>query len=1330
MKRVTKYLLCAAMAALPIAMGAVALGWLAGTTEGARWLLAEISSYSLMNITASKVEGRLMDHLRLAVVRISSAQVVVEMDRLDLRWQPLLLLTGRVAVKEFALQGVRIVDNSPPTGRPPDLSWPKASGISELFAGKIAILSVKGLTYRHLGGKPLAVDSISTAVGWRYRLLSLGDLAVVTPSGSLKGKIAAGFSRPFLKTDLVLFPARPAANVDHLSIQARLLPGRGPEQLAGSFAISASLGSRQRLEFKGETGMTRHSFNMRNLCLTAPGRRGVVTGEGAIDLAALEPSLKLKLGGRGLDLSPEIRIATDLSGELNFSGNMNEYRGSFSFANRGKGWQCGAMAGKFQGNGKGMKLAALNGRLLDGVVLGELGIDWRKGINVGGTISGSNLNPARIDPVWKGVLNFDLLGNMGRQGVAPFSWKVNARLRQSRLHGQALTGEVRAESVAGNLRIDRLVLQGRGFDISGAGELKRRVDLAVRISDLSRLVPGTAGDISAFGWMRWRNGGAVGSISLHGTGLAAQGMRAAALDLTAQLDEGKGYPLHVKANLKKGSSNRIHVDSATLEVDGTLLRHTLSANFFANGAEVRLSLSGGYDKGLWHGDIVRLYGRDGVGPWEMEGSPRLSVSSASIFITPFAIRGVGMERMEVAGELVSRARKGELRMEWGELNLARVSQWLEGVRVTGSSSGNLRLIMPGGERLSVAGKAEAAGTVTLDGRSVNVKRSMLRFSGNDQGIHAGLELSIGEGGVLTVSFSTTAPARMSIPEQGEIRADLKGFDLELLRSWFPGSVRVDGLVSGRVEGRLLPGHRLDMEGEAALSQGRAHWRNPDGEMNANLRTATMKLVWRGETLCGDAALSLADYGGARGSFQLPLPARFPVFIEPAEAVQASLTGKVREKGILTAFFPGIIRESSGELDADLMVSGQWENPLIAGNLHLVKAGAYLPTAGIHVKDVQLSAHLEKELIRIDSLRATSGPGHLEGTATIDLKGWQVSGYRGKIGGERFQTVYFPELQLQCTPRLTFEGTPVKLSVRGEVRLPELLINGPPTNKVVEPSRDVIVEGRQKPTEKGSPLALDIQVRMVLGDKVLVKAEGINAQLAGSMDLTFTSLDRITSKGEIRVVKGSYRTYGVNLDIARGRLYYAGGPLNRPTLDILAQRTIGDVRAGVTVSGALQAPVTKLYSDPSMPDVDILGYIVLGNPLSSSSSTSQTDLLAQAAGALLSSSQATDLQGQIKSRLGLSTLGFETSSGVTTGSIGYKVIQVVPSSMAPPASSTSESLLTMGKYLTPQLYLSYGRSLITGGSLLRLRYELFKHWQIETQAGTESGGDIFYKIDFN
>jgi translocation and assembly module TamB len=253
---------------------------------------------------------------------------------------------------------------------------------------------------------------------------------------------------------------------------------------------------------------------------------------------------------------------------------------------------------------------------------------------------------------------------------------------------------------------------------------------------------------------------------------------------------------------------------------------------------------------------------------------------------------------------------------------------------------------------------------------------------------------------------------------------------------------------------------------------------------------------------------------------------------------------------------------------------------------------------------------------------------------------------------------------------------------------------------------------------------------MLGEHVFVKVAGIDVKLGGGIDLSMSSLDRITSTGEIKVIKGRYRTYGANLEIVRGRLFFAGGPINRPTLDFMALRTVGDVRAGVTVAGTLQKPLAKLYSEPAMPDVDILSYIVLGHPLANSGE--QASLVAQAASALLTSSQATVLQDQIKNQLGLSTLEIQGGVGGTSNPMGYRPLQVTPPGAIPASeqSGITETVLTVGKFLTPQLFISYGKSLFTGSNLFRLRYDISKKWQIETQTGSgESGADIYYKLEF-
>ena len=389
-------------------------------------------------------------------------------------------------------------------------------------------------------------------------------------------------------------------------------------------------------------------------------------------------------------------------------------------------------------------------------------------------------------------------------------------------------------------------------------------------------------------------------------------------------------------------------------------------------------------------------------------------------------------------------------------------------------------------------------------------------------------------------FSSPRPAGLAIPGEGEVGLEWAGIDLLLIHPWLPRSVNLEGSFAGRATGTLFAGQRLALKGAAALSGGKILWMRPGGEIKGNLRSASLSWDWRGEALRGAVALALAEQGQARGNFQLPLPARFPAVLDRKAPLQASLTGQVGEQGILASLFPGLVRESHGELDANLRVSGTWEEPQIEGTLKLAKAGAYLPTAGIHVKEVQLAMHLEKELVLIDSFRALSGPGHIEGTALIRLKGWQVADFRGSINGARFQTVHLPELQVLSSPNLTFEGAPGKLNIRGELRLPELLIFSQRARAVVLPSRDVILERAPKPGEKTFSLALDVQVRMVLGERVLVKVEGIDAKLDGSIDLVFRSLDKITSRGEIRVVKGRYRAYGADLEIVRGRLFYAGG----------------------------------------------------------------------------------------------------------------------------------------------------------------------------------------------
>jgi autotransporter translocation and assembly factor TamB len=1625
---------------------AAAAYWLLGTTGGASFALTRLTGLAGLNISVAKVEGRLWDHLRLTGVHVVKGKQTADIRSLDLLWRPRQLFDRNLMVDQLTIAGVRVQDDTPATGKPPNLRWPHVSAMMRSYGVHVSKLKVSDLRYRHLQGTPVVVNDLVSSMAVEFGIVTLRGLHLLTPQGRAAGDMALGFWRPLLTADLLIVPAKPVQKMDTFSIQARLLPGDAPEQFTGPFALAGRTGGAQRLEVSGDLGMTLTAFNIHRLTLFRPGRKGVVTGQGTITPTATEPLFALSLKATDLDLVEEIKRTTRLSGTVNFTGSASRYQGSFALSNRGAGWESASLASNFRGTKEGAQLSQIAGRLLGGAVTGALDVAWAQGTRVRGTLSGRGLDPSKLAAQWKGVVNLDLAGDLEVPRQGAMRGAIRGKLMESVLHGQSLKGELDASFVAKRVNIARLLLIGRGFDLRASGDVEKRLDVAANVSDLSRLVPNAAGQIQAAGWVRYRGNLLSGSLHGRGANLAAAGVRATALQLQATLAEGKGYPMDVTAAASGLTVEKLQVERLLLTLKGTTAQHTLTAQLQSTGSEARAALSGGYQNGIWSGKLVKLFGHDQIGPFALVAPADLTLSKSGVAFSPLVIDGLPGERVELAGNLKRQPSTGTVHASWSAVNLARANTWLKGTTVTGASSGLLDLrLLPGGRlvlngrvdargeviangrkvslqwflakidgddrgirltadlllqggegeahvlftspeparlavpqtgdlqmnlvnldlalfkpvtpsnmlmdgrvagmvsgelspgaRLDLKGnvaltgghlrysrdgnladaviqtaevtfnwrgrtspkldgkilqlyaRTEATGTFTARGKQVGFSRLTLRVDGDQQGTRGNVEASFDKGGALRGSFvssspvgtlapqkgefamqwggidpaliepflpdgidlhgnfageargtltagrtlelsgnaaltggtvayrregeafdaaiqtaelsfdwrgqegtkkpaagllrlqlraaatgtytakgqqvgisrftlgidsdrhgtratveamldkggglrgalTSSSPAGPTIPETGDLVMEWGGIDPSLMKPFLPAGLNLQGNFAGNARGRLLPGKRVDLAGEAVFTQGRAQYLGQSGEVNANLRSATLAFVWRGDSLSAKLDLALAGNGQAHGNFVLPIPARLPIAADPNGAVHGAFVGNVQEHGFLSAFLPGVIQESHGQLDMDLALAGVWSNPRLTGMIRFANAGAYLPMAGITLTNVQFLARMEGNQIRIDNLSANSGAGKLQGAMVVQLSGWKVTGYSGNLSGDSFQTIFLPELQMWTSPRLTFQGQGQNLTVRGEVRVPEMLVSGPPVHHIVTPSGDVILESEPPATaKKKMPLVVDGKVHVVLGDKVQVKASGLDAKLAGEMDLVLKGLDNITSSGEISVVKGSFRAYGMDLAIVRGRLYYRDDPVNQPTLDVLALRTVGDVKAGVTVGGYLRAPVIKLYSEPSMPDADILAYVVLGHPLGTGTGSDQAGMLATAASGLFSFGQSESIQEQIKDRLGLSVLGVEAVSPTSTGLMGYKEVAVTPTGLPNKSVTTTQSLLTVGKYVTPKLYVSYGRSLVTGGSLFMLRYDLFRHWQIETQSGTESGADLYYKLEF-
>ena len=1395
MKRLAIYGAIVLVFAVLITAGWRGAAWLLYTEAGARWALGSISRHTSVQITAGKIEGRLIDHLRLEDVHLGIEPFEVDLRRLEYHLQPRRLLAGMVEMDDLTLNGVRVQDNSVKK-QAPDLSWPKVSGIMSAMDISVRKFQIDDISYLY-PSQNLRMENMAAegSVLWRHGNLTLSNLVLKTPYGSGRGELTAGFYQPSLRFDMDFQSSRPFVGMNAFSGQGRFKPGRRPEQLAGNVALVGSAAGVKRMELTGDVGMTLKSFNLRNFRLSRFGEKGALAGGGSVLLTAGAPLLSLTLSLADVDLASSMKIPTNIKGSITLDGTPARYHGAFNLENNKTGWQKVAATGEYRGSERALEVNAVSASLLAGNVQGKAALEWQQGFYLKASLHGKNINPAGFNTDWAGLVNFDLAGDVAWENDGKPRGSLKGRLRESRLHNQLLQGDVKAQFADGGINFEKLTLKGDGFSVRGSGSLAEKLAFSARIDDLEKLVPGAAGKLNLKGQVRYHEKQLSGAAAGSGRKISFGEVKIEKADLDGYLGSKKDSPLFFNAGLRDIAYKDWHIDSGSLKVDGTVLRHEIAASLKMKKTVLLASLAGGLHDRLWQGTIESFSGRDEIGAWKLLQPALVAVSSQKIAITPVILTGDGQERIEIKGEFTKEPGGGFFGAVWTGLNSKRLGFLLPkelkkelkyGGLITGKMDGKILAdghIETAGQasvaagmikwqqkpealdlRFSQAelawssrevqgrpvvvhltGRMEAAGRVTIAGTPISVPRGSARFNGNERGISGAVEISPEGGGLFTADFLSAAPFNFSLPETGELKARWTDINSERFRFLLPENVNLAGRLAGDANGRLLSGKRLALSGKALLSppagalEGKISYLKKGGEINASFRSASLSWDWREKTLNGDVTARLVDYGELKGSFRLPVSASLPTAFDKQGPLFVSLNGRFREEGLLSFQFPGLIKESHGEIDANVVVEGNWENPLSRGRVTVAKAGAYLPSAGIDVKDVNLSLSLENNLVRVESFYAKSGPGMIKGKGLIRMAGQRVASYEGALEGNDFQVVYTPELQVRAAPHLTFSGTPDKLTIRGEVKLPELLIFGPPAGNFILPSSDVVfVEKRSSMSTKQQSEVItfmpvfDAKVRLTLGDRALVRMKGIDAKLAGGIDMEFQKLDAIASKGEIRVVEGSYKTYGVSLQIMRGRLFYDGGPINQPALDILALRSVADVKAGVTIGGALRTPAIKLYSEPAMSDIDILSYIVFGHSLSSRSNAEQIGVLAQAAGLLLSQGKASGIQDTLKKQFGLSTLDIQSKNSGPAGSIGYKKINggVLPAGDASgKTSDAADTIVAVGKYLTPQLYLSYGRSLFTGSNIFSLRYNINPKWQVETVTGTESGVDLYYKIDF-
>jgi translocation and assembly module TamB len=405
-----------------------------------------------------------------------------------------------------------------------------------------------------------------------------------------------------------------------------------------------------------------------------------------------------------------------------------------------------------------------------------------------------------------------------------------------------------------------------------------------------------------------------------------------------------------------------------------------------------------------------------------------------------------------------------------------------------------------------------------------------------------------------------------------------------------------------------------------------------------------------------------------------------------------------------------VANAKGQLDGSFRFAGTLQQPSVSGHANLADFAAELPAIGLELSHGSLAiSAVDARQIRLDgSVRSGKGNVDIHGVAGIGAGATTSIALKG----EAFTAADVPAARVVVSPDLLVKQDAHGLDIGGSVAIDSADINADRLggNGSIKASPDVVVVDQQHEEQATSQLPVTAHVKVDLGRRTHVVGMGLDGRVTGVLTVSERPGHATTGQGQVAVT-GTYRAYGQNLQIQRGQLLFASTPIDNPGLNIRATRKLNPnatidegQEVGLYIAGTAQRPVLTVFSNPVMEQSDALSYLITGKPLSDVKG-GEGDMVGAAAQAL-GSAAGNLLAKRIGSQVGVDDIG--VSSNEALG---------------------GESAFTVGKYLSPRLYLSYGVGLFEPGTVITLRYRLSHRWSFEAQNATDfSRASFNYRIE--
>ena len=483
-------------------------------------------------------------------------------------------------------------------------------------------------------------------------------------------------------------------------------------------------------------------------------------------------------------------------------------------------------------------------------------------------------------------------------------------------------------------------------------------------------------------------------------------------------------------------------------------------------------------------------------------------------------------------------------------------------------------------------------------------------------------------------------------------------------------------------------------------------------------------------------------GGTVAEVRANLPLTFGANGIPKPDMNGKLAARVRWDGALGPLWnlvPVADMRLNGRLNINVNADGRLSAPRISGGVNINKARFEEVALGVLLTDINAKVDLKDSLPGLpppDKNASIKLPGGAQiafsasdgrgGTINIDgIAGLMGDGLNIKTKINRLKPLRRRDIHIDLSGNAAIKGSASAPDISGEiiVNQGEVLLNNleitssVTTLPITEPGKK---EPAKKETAKKEAAAskpqgsgsLNVRVRML--PRFTVEGRGLTSIWQANLLVEGTPTDpRIT--GNISSVKGNFDFLGKNFALSKGIVFFGGGLVSNPLLDIEMTNETPDLTAHIIISGPVNKIKLSMSSDPSLPRDEILSRVLFGKSVGDLSRMEALQL-AGAVAQLAGFGGGTGILGMAKKALGVDVLRLGTSSSNAAGEPGDQT-----------AGGTT---IEMGKYINDMIYMGVQQGMQPDSTAFIIQLELTPRTSLEVRTEqNNTWGGLQWKYNY-